>query len=122
MLAGHQLRAALMSGPCRDDFTRQASAREPGRSGCCCGAIPLPPPRPERVPIPEEAEARLLQPCEQDEWLGGETRKPDVYGRERHGAAALFGEEACAHRAQPPLALGDAEGDPVPALERGWEP
>ncbi|KAM9609134.1 G protein-coupled receptor kinase 5-like isoform 1-T1 [Morphnus guianensis] len=37
VLAGHQLRAALMSGPCRDDFTRQASAREPGKSGCCYG-------------------------------------------------------------------------------------
>lgn len=35
VLAGHQLGAALMSGPCRDDFTRQASAREPGKSGCC---------------------------------------------------------------------------------------
>ncbi|XP_066839720.1 uncharacterized protein [Anser cygnoides] len=27
-LAGHQLGAVLMSGPCRDDFTRQVSARE----------------------------------------------------------------------------------------------
>lgn len=61
VLAGHQLGAALMSGPCRDDFRRQASAS----SGC--GAIALPPPCPRGVPVPEDAGAAAGQ----DEGLMG---------------------------------------------------
>lgn len=86
-LAGHQLGAALMSGPCRDDFTRQVSAREErlqrGRAAA-----------PSSSPSPSGTERDLAGRSQAPR--AGERRKPDVYGREPARDAALFREEACA--------------------------
>uniref|UniRef100_A0A8B9SWX0 G protein-coupled receptor kinase n=1 Tax=Anas platyrhynchos TaxID=8839 RepID=A0A8B9SWX0_ANAPL len=88
-LAGHQLGAALMSGPCRDDFTRQVSAREErlqwGRA-----AAPSSSPSPSPSGTERDLAGRSQAP------RAGERRKPDVYGREPARDAALFREEACA--------------------------
>lgn len=60
VLAGHQLGAALMSGPCRDDFTRQASAREPGqeRPPLGMGGHPSAPSSSPRGPRPKGGRGR----------------------------------------------------------------
>lgn len=78
-----------MSGPCRDDFTRQVSAREErlqwGRA-----AAPSSSPSPSPLGTERDLAGRSQAP------RAGERRKPDVYGREPARDAALFREEACA--------------------------
>lgn len=118
VLAGHQLGAALMSGPCRDDFTRQASAREERLLLWGHPSAPSPSPL---SPRPRGGRGRAAAAPRAGGAVWGGNKETRCLWEERCGAAALFGEETCTHRARPPPVLGNAEGDPVPALEWGWE-